>query len=86
MTAVATRLNRRVRLAFDRDDAVRLGYLVGAVEAGAADTGGIHEDLVLRLNSAAGFAGDGGSLGARFERGFGEGHAAGRERGLATSH
>lgn len=34
-------------------DAVRLGYLVGAARRGAGDTGGIHLELVHRLESAA---------------------------------
>lgn len=33
--------------------AIRAGYLVGAVERGAADTGGIHAALLDRIRSAA---------------------------------
>jgi hypothetical protein len=60
---------------------VRLGYLVGAVQEGAAATGGIHEDLVLRLDAAARFTGGRDAFGARFERAFGVGYAAGQEHG-----
>ena len=61
-------------------------YRAGLLRGPARFPGGIHEDLVPRLSSAARFAGEGRTLGARFERAFDEGDAAGRERGLATSH
>lgn len=79
--AAATDLNRRVRGDFDADAALRLGYLVGAIEQGAEGTGGIHRDLVLRLNTAARFSGAGAQLGAAFERAFGEGYAAAQSAG-----
>ena len=61
---------------------VELGYLVGAVQEGASATGGVHRDLVLRLDSAARYAGPGGEpFGAAFERSFGEGYAAGQSGG-----
>ena len=48
----------------------------------AAATGGIHRDLVLRLDAAARFPGPGGEpFGAAFERSFGEGYAAGQAGG-----
>jgi hypothetical protein len=81
MIAAATRLNRDLRDQFDPEVATRLGYLIGAVQAGATDTGGIHEDLVLRLDAAARFTGDAEPFGARFERAFGQGYGAGQERG-----
>lgn len=79
--AAATQLNRAVRRDFDPQTALRLGYLVGAVEQGAETTGGIHRDLVLRLNAAARFSAEGGELGAAFERAFGEGYAAAQAAG-----
>lgn len=80
--AAATRLNGEVRGDSDPETALRLGYLVGAVEQGAESTGGIHEDLVLRLNAAARFTGEGERpLDAAFERAFGEGYAAAQQNG-----
>lgn len=78
----ATELNRRLLERFDQRTAVELGYLVGAVQEGAARTGGIHRDLVLRLDSAARNPGGArGGLGVRFERAFGSGYAAGQASG-----
>ncbi len=78
----ATELNRRILRDPDPQTIVRLGYLVGAVQEGASATGGIHEDLVLRLDSAARYTGPGGEpFGAGFERSFGEGYAAGQAGG-----
>lgn len=79
--AAANQLNREVRDRFEAEPALRLGYLVGAIEQGAESTGGIHRDLVLRLNTAARFSGGGGQLGAEFERAFGEGYAAAQASG-----
>lgn len=60
---------------------VQLGYLVGAIQEAASTTGGIHRDLVLRLDSAARFSPGGEPLSAAFERSFGEGYAAGQSGG-----
>jgi hypothetical protein len=60
---------------------VQLGYLVGALQEGASETGGIHEDLIRRLDAAARYAPKGESPGAAFERAFGEGYAAGQAQG-----
>ena len=78
----ATALNAEVRRTGAQSAIVQLGYLVGAVQEGAAQSGGIHSDLVLRLDSAARFTGPGGEpFGAPFERSFGEGYAAGQSGG-----
>jgi hypothetical protein len=78
----ATELNAEVRRSDDPQPTVELGYLVGAVQEAAAATGGIHRDLVLRLDAAARFPGPGGEpFGAAFERSFGEGYAAGQAGG-----
>lgn len=75
-------LNAEVRRSGDEAATVQLGYLVGAIQEGAAATGGIHRDLVLRLDAAARFTGPGGDpFGAAFERSFGEGYAAGQAGG-----
>jgi hypothetical protein len=80
--ATATELNADARRSGNRQTIVELGYLVGAVQEGAAATGGIHRDLVLRLDAAARFTGAGGEpFGAGFERAFGEGYAAGQATG-----
>jgi hypothetical protein len=77
----ATQLNSQAR----RDPAgaatVSLGYLDGAVHEGTSSSGGIHADLVRRLDSAARFGRGAGSAGAAFERAFGKGYAAGEATG-----
>jgi hypothetical protein len=78
----ATVLNAEVRRTGVKEAIVQLGFLVGAVQEGASGTGGVHNDLVLRLDSAARFTGPGGEpFGAAFERSFGEGYAAGQTGG-----
>ena len=78
----ATELNREVRADPGSEAAVQLGYLVGAVQEGAAETSGIHKDLVLRLDSAARYTGsEGKPFPAAFERAYGEGYAAGQASG-----
>ena len=78
----ATELNREVRQDGSPQAIVQLGYLVGAVQEGASETDGIHQDLILRLDSAARYTGSGGKpFGAEFERSFGEGYAAGQANG-----
>jgi hypothetical protein len=80
--ATATELNRRVRRDADPRSIVQLGYLVGAVQEAEASTGGIHQDLKLRLDSAARYNGpDAKPFSASFERVFGEGYAAGQAAG-----
>jgi hypothetical protein len=77
MVVTATRLNTDARRNPSGEQAVQLGYLVGAIERGAE---GIHADLVRRVNSAARSSPE-GLLPAEFERTFGEGYAAGLESG-----
>lgn len=81
MVAAANELNRQARRDPAGDATTQLGYLIGAVQEAASTTGGIHEDLVLRLDSAARFSNEGKGLGAAFERAFGAGYAAGQESG-----
>jgi hypothetical protein len=57
--------------------AVELGYLVGATRRGALHTNGIHEELVRRLQQAAGVSGAPAKRRATYERGV----AAGRRDG-----
>ena len=75
----ATRLSARARRG-DGPAAIQLGYLVGAVRRGAAETGGIHTDLVRRLESAAQTGSAGGLTGAAgvaYERGLAAGDRTG---------
>jgi hypothetical protein len=82
MVDAATELNRRVREGYNFKAAGQLGYLVGAVQEGASTTGGIHHDLVLRLDAAARYTGPGDKpFSARFERVYGQGYAAGQASG-----
>lgn len=78
---VATRLNAEAQRDPGGAAALQLGYLVGAVEEGASGTAGVHTDLVRRLNAAARYSDQGGTLPAEFERTYGEGYAAAREAG-----
>lgn len=78
MIGAATRLNRTAREEPGGDAAIQLGYLVGAVQEADSTTGGIHRDLVLRLDSAARFSGERAGFPASFERAFGAGYAAGQ--------
>jgi len=81
IVAVATRLNGEARRDPGGPQTVRLGYLVGAVERGAAQSSGINADLVRRLEAAARFEPGPGIFGAVFERAYGKGYAAGQESG-----
>jgi len=53
MVEAATELNSAARARSGGEANRRLGYLVGAAERGAEDTGGIHADLLRRLKAAA---------------------------------
>ncbi|MGB6423766.1 MAG: hypothetical protein E4H22_03310 [Solirubrobacterales bacterium] len=81
LIVAATKLNGEARKRPAGSAAIELGYLLGAADAGAAGTGGVHTDLIRRLNSAARFSRGGDVLGAEFERAFGAGYAAARESG-----
>jgi hypothetical protein len=80
MVTAATTLNEEVRRGDDAA-ALQLGYLQGAVQEAASNTGGIHEDLTLRLDAAANFTPDGEPFPAPVERVLGEGYAAGQQSG-----
>lgn len=81
LVRAATELNASARA--DRGGAagVRLGYLVGAVQSGAAQTGGIHTDLVRRVEAAAEFRPSGQAPAPAFEAAYRRGLAAGRAGG-----
>ena len=80
MITAATRLNAAARREAGGEEALSLGYLIGAAQRGAEDTAGIHTDLIRRLNTAARFD-PSGTPPAAFERIFGRGYQAGREDG-----
>jgi hypothetical protein len=61
------------------EQALRLGYLVGAVEEGASETSGIHTDLVRRIEAASSYGRHGGQNSA--ELAYARGYAAGRSGG-----
>jgi hypothetical protein len=81
MVGAATELNRQAQDDPAGEATVELGYLVGAAQEAASTTGGIHEDLVIRLDAAARFSGGEGSFPPSFERAFGTGYAAGQASG-----
>ena len=59
--------------------AIQVGYLVGAMEKGAEETGGIHAALIDRVRSAATYKLDEAGAGSRVH--FDAGLEAGRETG-----
>lgn len=77
MVAAATRLNSEARESPGGGAALRLGYLVGAAERGAAETEGIHADLLRRLRAAALYSPAGGGLPAAFLSSYRRGVEAG---------
>jgi hypothetical protein len=56
---------------------VQLGYLIGAAQAGAEETDGIHAELMRRLIAAATYSPDSQVLTKEFERAYREGFDAG---------
>ncbi len=79
--AVATKLNAAARAEPGGRANLELGYLLGAVARGSAETEGIHTDLLRRLTVAARFAPGGKPLPARFLATYEKGFAAGRDHG-----
>lgn len=55
MVKAATKLNAEATADPGNDANFQLGYLLGAVKRGAADTNGIHTELMRRLGVAAGY-------------------------------
>ena len=60
---------------------VQLGYLVGAVTRGASDTGGIHDELLRRVEAAALYSPAGKPPPQPFDHQYVKGYAAGRRHG-----
>jgi len=61
------------------EQALRLGYLVGAVEEAASETSGIHTDLVRRIQAATRILTRGGR--SSVARAYARGYEAGRRDG-----
>lgn len=79
--AAATKLNAEARAEPGGRANLELGYLIGAVTRGGADTEGVHTELLRRLTVAARFAPGGAPLPARFLDAYEKGFAAGRDHG-----
>jgi hypothetical protein len=75
LTAVGDAL--RTRAHSDAGAAVRLGYLVGATELGGRHTGGIHAELIRRLEQDAALPGATAAVVTALQRGL----QAGRRNG-----
>ena len=61
------------------EQALRLGYLVGAVQEGASETSGIHTDLLRRIEAAPRYLKRRGQ--SRLDLAYARGYAAGRSGG-----
>ena len=81
MVEAATGLNAEAREDPGGQATLELGYLIGAAERGAAETEGIHTDLIRRLVVAARFAPGGEALSPAFKATYEEGFDAGRDGG-----
>jgi hypothetical protein len=81
MVAAATKLNSEARAEPGGDANLQLGYLLGAAEAGAEKTEGIHTDLIRRLTVAARFAPADDPPPAAFFSTYRRGFDAGNENG-----
>lgn len=77
----ATKLNAQARAEDGGKAGVELGYLIGAIARGSADTEGVHAELLRRLTVAARFAPDGEPLSPAFLAAYEKGFAAGRAHG-----
>ena len=81
LVGAATTLNAEAREEPGGKANLELGYLVGAAEAGASDTEGIHSNLLQRLTVAARFAPAGAPLPKVFLATYAKGVKAGEENG-----
>jgi hypothetical protein len=73
----ATELNSEARREPGGAANVQLGYLIGAAQAGAEETGGIHAELMRRLIAAATYSPGRQILTKEFERAYRKGFDAG---------
>jgi hypothetical protein len=79
--ATATKLNAEARAEDGGTAAVELGYLLGGVARGAADTEGTGGELLRRLTVSARYAPEGEPLSPQFLAAYEKGFAAGRSHG-----
>jgi hypothetical protein len=77
----ATKLNAQARAEPGGPAALQLGYLLGAIARGSAETEGVHAELLRRLVVAARYAPDGEPLSPRFLAAYEKGFAVGRDHG-----
>jgi hypothetical protein len=78
MVRAATQLNSEARAQTGGPAALRLGFLLGAVQRGAGDTAGIHAELVRRLEAAAKYSPGDRPLPRKLERDYETGFDAGQ--------
>jgi hypothetical protein len=78
---VATQLNAQARREGAAAPTVQLGYLVGAVARGTANTGGIHSELQRRIEAAALYSPAGKPPPEPFDHRYEKGYAAGKDHG-----
>jgi hypothetical protein len=81
MLAAATRLSAAARENPGGVANIRLGYLLGAAQRGAAESEGIHAELVRRLAAAARYSPDNRPLPPAFVAAYRRGYDAGLARG-----
>ena len=81
LVRAATELNAEAREDPGGPANLQLGYLLGAAERGASETGGIHAELIRRLTAAARYSPDTRPLTATFLETYREGFDVGEDRG-----
>jgi hypothetical protein len=81
LVGATTALNREARAGPGGAANLRLGYLIGAAERGAAQTNGIHAELIRRLTAAARYSPDNRPLPPAFLRAYRKGFDAGEASG-----
>lgn len=81
MVQAATDLNAEARDDPGGAANLQLGYLLGAAQRGAAETSGIHAELLRRLAAAARYSPDNRPLSPAFLRAYRRGYDAGFDRG-----
>jgi hypothetical protein len=81
LVKVTTDLNAEARLEPGGAPTVQLGYLVGAIARGGAETQGIHAELLRRIEAAALYSPAGKPPPEPFDHTYEKGYAAGRDDG-----
>lgn len=81
LVQVTTQLNAEARQDPSGAPTVQLGYLVGAIARGAAETQGIHAELLRRIEAAALYSPAGKPPPEPFDHTYEKGYAAGRDDG-----